>query len=277
MNTTYDTQRIIIVTDLDGTLLDKDTYSYHKARTALFAIQHRRIPVVFCSSKTRAEQVSHRRMLGVRDPFIVEDGGAIFVERGYFKVDFTFHHSTDDFHVIEFGTAYEVIRQAVDAIRSDTGIRLKGYGDMVPAEVAELTGLDRQSAELAMKREYQETIVSVHKPDELETLTNAFAHHGLRLTKGGRFLAVSGQHDKGTAVEVLAALYGREFGAVRVVGIGDSHNDLSMLSAVDVPVLVQKGPDAWEAIGTPNLVRVEGVGPEGWNRFVMDYLTNQAK
>ncbi|MEJ2722900.1 MAG: hypothetical protein P8181_17445 [bacterium] len=57
-----------------------------------------------------------------------------------------------------------------------------------------------------------------------------------------------------------------------MVGIGDSHNDLPMLSAVDVAALVQKRPGVWEAIGAPDLVRVEGVGPAGWNQFVLEYV-----
>lgn len=269
----HGSQRTVIVSDLDGTLLDRETYSYHKAWAALCAAQHRGIPVVFCSSKTRAEQAAYRRIFGIQDPFIVEDGGAIFVEEGYFKKEFTFDRILGSFRVIELGTPYEVIRRAIEAVRAETGIQLRGYKDLSAVEVARFTNLDRESAVLAMRREYQETIVSVHSPGELEVLTDAFAQRGLRLTKGGRFLAVSGAHDKGRAVEILAALYRREYGEVRLVGIGDSHNDLPMLAAVNIPVLVQKKPDVWEEIGTPNLLRVNGVGPEGWSRFVMDYLT----
>ncbi|MEJ2722899.1 MAG: HAD hydrolase family protein [bacterium] len=182
--------RTVIVTDLDGTLLDKQTYSHHEARTALYAVQHRRIPVVFCSSKTRAEQAAHRRMLGIRDPFIVEDGGAILVEEGYFTFDFPYHRTIENLRVIELGVPYDVVREAVDDVRSAAGIAIRGYGDMTADEVAGATGLDPAAAALAMKREYEETLVSVHEPDELERLASAFEERGLRLTKGGRFLAV---------------------------------------------------------------------------------------
>jgi mannosyl-3-phosphoglycerate phosphatase len=273
LETAQNTRYTVIISDLDGTLLDRDTYSYHAARNALYAVQGRGIPVVFCSSKTRAEQMVYRNLLAIRDPFIVEDGGAIFIPMTYFPFPFTFQRSIDDYHVIELGTPYGEIRQAVEEVRSETGVALKGYGDMIPAEVAEVTGLDRDGAYLAMKREYQETIVSLHSPDELDAVAAGFSRRGLRLTKGGRFLAVSGVHDKGAAVDVLAALYRQAHGNVRLVGIGDSYNDLAMLSAVDVPVLVQKAPETWEEIRTPDLIRVDGVGPEGWNRFVIDYVS----
>lgn len=264
----------VIFTDLDGTLLDRETYRHDDARTALDLARRRGVPIVFCSSKTQAEQRVHRDRLRIRDPFIVEDGGAILIEPGTFQTVPASTHAMDNFNVVELGTPYEIIRHAIETVRTDTGILIKGYGDMSPPEVAEVTGLNREAASLAMVRQYQETIVSLHPPNELEVLRDAFARQGLRLTKGGRFLAVSGRHDKGAAVDVLMAMYRREFGEVRAVGIGDSYNDMSMLSAVDVPVLVQKQPNAWEEIGVPNLIRVDGVGPAGWNRFVSDFLAN---
>ena len=48
-------ERPIIFTDLDGTLLDHDTYSWEPAAAMLAELQRRGIPVVLNSSKTLAE------------------------------------------------------------------------------------------------------------------------------------------------------------------------------------------------------------------------------
>lgn len=266
------TYQSVIVTDLDGTLLDRETYSFQNARAALHAAQQKKVPVVLCSSKTRAEQIEIRRSLGLRDPFIVEDGGAIFIEKGYFSYDFTFHREVEDFYVFELGTAYDAILLGIDEVREKTGIDLKGYGDLTPEEVADITGLDTDAAECAMRREYQETIVSKHSKAELNTIETELAKRELRLSRGGRFYAISGRHDKGVAVELLSALYRGEHGDVRLVGLGDSFNDLALFRAVDVPVLVQKSAGKWEDVEIPELVRAEGVGPQGWNQFVTDYV-----
>ena len=76
--------RLLILTDLDGTLLDFETYRAGVARRGLSQLQACGIPVVFCSSKTREEQEWHRHELKVTDPFIAENGAAIFVPCGYF-------------------------------------------------------------------------------------------------------------------------------------------------------------------------------------------------
>ena len=74
----------MVLTDLDGTLLDFQTYRAGVARRGLSQLQARKIPVAFCSSKTREEQEWYRRELKVTDPFIAENGAAVFVPDGYF-------------------------------------------------------------------------------------------------------------------------------------------------------------------------------------------------
>ena len=80
----------IIFTDLDGTLLDQYNYSYKKAIKALNLIRKKDIPLVFCTSKTRAEIEFYRKKLSNKHPFISENGGAIFIPNNYFnfKVDY---------------------------------------------------------------------------------------------------------------------------------------------------------------------------------------------
>ena len=74
----------ILFSDLDGTLLDQADYSFAAAKPALGVIRARGIPLVLCSSKTRVEIEEQRRRLNNDHPFIAENGGGIFIPRGYF-------------------------------------------------------------------------------------------------------------------------------------------------------------------------------------------------
>ena len=47
--------KIIVFTDLDSTLLHPKTYSFDAAMPALKLIKEKDIPLILCSSKTRAE------------------------------------------------------------------------------------------------------------------------------------------------------------------------------------------------------------------------------
>lgn len=76
----------VVFTDLDETLLDRETYSFEAARAALSELARRRIPIVFCTSKTSAESLELQSRMGIDEPFAYENGGGIRLPRGYFGV-----------------------------------------------------------------------------------------------------------------------------------------------------------------------------------------------
>ncbi len=268
------TRRTLIFTDLDGTLLDRDTYSYEAARPALDKLRDKGTPLIFCSAKTRAEQEVYRRELDIRDPFIVEDGGAVFIGQKYFDFPFNYDKTQAEYKVIEFGVPYRVIRQTLVEVAMETGMRIRGFGNMNVDEVAQVTDLDSDAAQRAKSREYAETLVKAFSDDEINTLEKALADRGFKLTHGGRFHGVVGANDKGKAARHLIELYRRQNGAqLYTVGIGDSHNDEAMLAVMDRPMQVQKPDGAWENLEVENIERIDGVGPEGWNRAILEILS----
>jgi len=268
--------KLVIFTDLDGTLLDLNTYSYDKALPSIEYLRKKEIPIVFCSAKTRTEQEVYRQKLGIHDPFIVENGGAIFISRGYFPFAFDYHRAEDSYQIIELGIPYREVRRILEQIRVEVGVSFKGFGDMSVEEVAVLTGLDRESARRAKEREYDETVNLEGTPEEIERVLNAIKQAGLNYDHGGRYYGVMGPNDKGKATTILIDLFRKKLGQVETVGLGDSLNDLPMLSVVDVPILVQKWDYTWENINLPRLYKVRGVGPEGWNKAVKEIIKIEA-
>jgi len=268
--------RLLVFTDLDGTLLDHATYSFEPARPALEALAAAGIPVVLCTSKTRAETERWRSALGNADPFVVENGGAAFVPEGYFGPGARYDRRDGGYGVLEFGRPYADLRRALEAIRAGTGLPLRGFGDMPPEEIAARCGFTPEDAALAAKREYDEPFVGAG-PGALPAVVRAAAAFGLQVVSGGRFHHLVGGSDKGRAVRALRELYGAERGPVRTVALGDSPNDEPMLRAVDVPVLVRR-PDGGLVGGLdlPGLVIAPYAGPEGWREAVLGLLRDQA-
>ena len=262
-------QKIVIFTDLDGTLLHPLTYSYQEALPALELVRKREIPLVLCSSKTRAEIEVYRKRLDNGHPFISENGGGIFVPQGYFPFSvggvLWGEHS-----LTVLGMPYDAIRKEFVRFRESLNSRVKGFGDMTVEEIAALTGLSRDEASLAKEREFDEPFVFEGAPDE--RFLRAVKLAGLRWTRG-RLYHVMGESDKGKAVGMLKKWYESEYGRIVSVGLGDGLNDLPLLREVDHPVLVRKEDGTYEeTINLPNLIRADGVGPAGWNRAVLRLL-----
>ena len=263
--------RQIVFTDLDGTLLDAKIYSYEKSLAAMNRLKKDAIPVIFCSAKTRAEQEIYRRELGLFHPFVVENGGAIFIPRGYFPFPFDYHKTVDDLLAIELAIPRSRVRKLLAKISRQNEFQFRGFGDMSAAEVAEITGLNLESARLARQREYDEPVkLNSSGETALSKFLAKLGEAGLNWSYGGRLYHVMGGGGKGKAVEILSGLYRRIWGEIRTIGLGNSLNDSPMLSQVDIPILVQKKDHSWENINLPSLRKVSGVGPEGWSKAIVE-------
>ena len=68
------------------------------------------------------------------------------------------------------------------------------------------------------------------------------------------------------AAMAVAKLFAKENRNLITVGIGDSANDLLLLSVVYIPILVQRPGGACEKIHLNGVKKIEGVGPVGWTR-----------
>lgn len=268
-------KKLIIFTDLDGTLLDYSNYSFEAALPALELIKERDIPLLICSSKTRKEIEHYRKKLGNLHPFISENGGGIYVPEGYFKVDIQDPISKTGeaagYKIIRLGAEYSDLRKALIELRHE-GFELKGFGDMTVEEVSEFTGLSKEEAEMAKERDFDEPFVFAGETSEISSLLNAIEARGLHHTQG-QFFHVLGDSDKGKAVSILTDLYRKRYGGTVTVAIGDSPNDIPMLQRVDHPVVVRKHDGTYDGrINMPGVLKAEGIGPSGWNKAVMELI-----
>ncbi len=269
----------LVFTDLDGTLLHPVSYSYAAALDSVRKLQETGIPIVFCSAKTMAEQQLYRQELGIKDPFIIENGTAIIVPKDYFRFSFAFSRIIDDYFVIELGAPYEEVRNKLKELRKKQGVKFTCFGDLTIEEVSKVTGLNLMMAALAKQREYTETVIIEGDKKHLQSTLAAIKEAGLNYAFGGKFYEVCLGGDKGKAVKILMELFKLNFGDAYTIGIGDSLNDVEMLAAVDLPILVQTVDKHWNKLNVKNLKRVTGVGPEGWARAASELLggSNQRK
>lgn len=270
-------KKIVIFTDLDGTLLDAESYSFDAARPALALIARLGIPLICTSSKTRAEIEALRRQLDNHHPFISENGGGVFIPPGYFPGPdpHAMAHAAaiGGYEALLLGRPYADIRAQFSELRNARHAAVRGFGDMSAAEVSALTGLNEAEATLAQQRDFEEPFVFDGTPDE--DFLHAIEARKLNWTQG-RIFHILGDHDKGLAVRVLLERFRTAYGPVTSIGLGDGYNDLPLLAAVDHAVLVRH-PDGGYAprIDLPGLVKTELPGPAGWNAAVLQLLAEE--
>jgi len=242
---------IVVFTDLDGTLLDAESYSYEPARDALKEISTLQIPLVMISSKTKSEIESVRRNLGNRHPFVSENGGGIFVPEGYFPFPVPYAGRIGNYLVVESEIPYARLTEFLDRIIREDTLPIRGFHSLSYDEPFLFDGDEAQW-------------------NQLEKLVES---DGLVLTRGGRFNHLSGPTDKGTAAGILIDCYRHQYPDALIVGLGDAVNDLPFLRMVDYPVLIQRPDGTYEpGIDIPELYHAPQPGPAGWNSAVLELI-----
>lgn len=250
-----------VVTDLDGSLLNHHDYHWEEALPTIRALQEAFIPIIFNTSKTYKETITLQQEIDITAPFIVENGSCIYLPKIQFKeLPSQFAVTRDAFWEIKLGnTVAEIdkyLAQVVSA--SDCFVMLSAC---TASQASDLTGLTKDQALNAIKREFSQPIIWEGTQKQLADFKMRLKEQGLYTLQGGRFLHIQGKSNKGSAINKLRKLYPH---TIKMVAIGDSQNDLDMLKEADISVVV-KAPGNKTLLEqyTPDyLTRSEA--PSGW-------------
>ena len=263
----------VVFSDLDGTLLDARSYTFEAALPGLERLRRAKVPLVICTSKSRAEIEFWRKGLNNHHPYILESGGGIVVPEGYFapeaveSIPVCKERIGRDILLV-LGTPYSELRRALCELR-DEGFPVRGVGDMDAREFAELTGLPLEQSRLAKQRAFDEPFTFDGSEARLDELVSSIAVKGLRFSRG-RLYHITGNNDKGQAVRILTQLYRSKLGDLFTIGLGDSPLDFPMFESVERAVLVQNASGRHDACpDLPGLWRVDGIGPAGWTQAIL--------
>ncbi len=249
--------KLIVFTDLDGTLLDHARYDWSAARPALDALRAARIPLILASSKTAAEIAPLHADLGLGDLPVIAENGAARVRPG---------DALDD------RGAYLRLRAALDALPAPLRAPYRGFGDMSDAEVAQITGLPPRAAALARARQYSEPGLWQGEDAARGDFLAALAERGISARQGGRFLTLS---FGGTKAGQMGAIM-RELDRDTAIALGDAPNDIEMLESARYGIIIRNDhgapipPLAGETGG--RILRSTEPGPLGWNTEILALL-----
>jgi len=272
-----DDHRWILFTDLDGTLLDKETYEPGPSLEALRKCRDAGLHVIFCSSKTGAEiQLYHERYAShPGSPFVAENGGGVFFPLDHWSRP-PGGEQKERFWKVTLGVRREeAIRVLVEAA-GGLGMSVRTFSEMTPEEISRRTRLSLEEARLAGQRDFDEPFwIDVNEDREtFAAFGEAIEEGGMRLTRGGRCFHVHGASDKGRAAEYVRQRYVEAVGGVWAAAVGDAANDLPMFRIVERAYLVKRDDDNHD----PDIPRdgnirfMPGIGPFGFSQAVDDLL-----
>ena len=213
-----------IVSDVDGTLMDH-SYDLTPAKETIKTLQKLSIPVILCTSKTASEVKVIRKELNLTDPYIVENGAAIYGE-SLEKID----------GKIILGEKYEFLEEILNFISKEIDYKLIPLNNLTDQEATQLTGLKGNSLNLMRDRHWSMPFLNPPSffEDKINICCNKFK---VEIFKGNRMShLLSINSNKGKAINALKEYSNIQ--NIQIVGLGDSPNDLPLLLNSDIRIVI---------------------------------------
>ena len=257
----------LVFTDLDGTLLDHDTYSFKAAQASLDRLREHNIPVIINSSKTAAEINDIRRQLNNTHPFIIENGSAIIQPSNDLTAEQRQSLSTKQTLIL--GYKRQHILEHLAPLKSLFPDTFRSYHDCSTQDIVDMTGLSHHEASLSAQREYTEPVQWMGNDDDKKAFMEAAKQLGLQCLHGGRFIHLMGPTDKGAATKALSKQYIDAYQKpIKTIALGDSENDIAMFQAADVAVVIRSPHFPPPEFEHPHKIISHYYGPEGWHECI---------
>jgi len=215
---------IWVVSDVDGTLMDH-SYDLSPAKETIKKLKKLSIPVILCTSKTASEVRVIRNELNLTDPYIVENGAAIYGE-SLEKVN----------GEIILGIRYELLEEILKFISKEIDYKLIPLNNLSDQDATHLTGLKGNSLKLMRDRHW--SMPFLNPPSFLEEKINICCKKfKVDIFKGNRMShLLSTKSNKGKAINAL-----KEYSNIQnieIIGLGDSPNDLPLLLNSDIKIVI---------------------------------------
>lgn len=265
----------LVVTDLDASLLD-ESYCWSAALPAVQRLRNLGIPLILNSSKTLSEMTELATALGTMTPVVSENGGLISVHKDSGLMDPNHVLVRSGNYLTEVnGLSRDFIIGVAHALREEQGYQFQGFSDWSLEQVSDRTGLSHSMARCSLSRHATEPIVWEDSSERYNAFTDSLAKAGIRVLRGGRFLHLMGEVDKADGLVCARALYEKQQPKVdwKTIAVGDSANDLAMLEAADIALVIPHADGPHILPKAPRVVHASRPATKGWNDTILTLLT----
>ena len=249
-------QKILIFTDLDGSLLHRDTFKFDEIKEYLRQLISKGIFIIPNTSKTEKEILEFNNELGSSLPYISENGSAI---NGLDLLN-----SNLPKELILSKEKNNIIKIFEKSVPINLQNKCKWLTDMDKKKQSIIFGLEDEKLKMALDRKFSIPFLFEGNKGEKNELFKIVKNKGLALQEGGRVINLTDKVNKAKALQVFVRFFKKNNKNVKTIAVGDNYNDLDMLKISDFPCLVFNDQFTLDEIPIKNLIITNKPSPEGW-------------
>ena len=250
-------KQIVIFTDLDGTLLDKNTFKFDKIEKYFRELILKNIIIIPNSSKTEAELFDFNKQYNLNLSFIAENGSSIH--------GLNLIHKNLPEKILLSKPTDEIFKIYKQNITPHLKRKITFILNLKSNDQQKIFGLSLEKMNLAIKRDHSIPIqfngTEIEKNEFIKIMNNS----GLTIQTGGRIMNICDNTNKSKAMVKTIQLIKDEMNdEIITIGVGDNHNDIEMLKKSDYACLVKNDNFDSSLVNIENLIKSSEPSPLGW-------------
>tara|TARA_Y100000996_G_scaffold263978_1_gene207714 strand:+ start:117 stop:923 length:807 start_codon:yes stop_codon:yes gene_type:complete len=251
---------VVIFTDLDGTLLNRDTFKFDEIKDYIKSLVNKGIIIIPNTSKTNAELNNFAKELDLNLPFISENGSAIH------GLNIINKNLPDE--IILAREKELILKIFQKEIPENLRNKCKFITKMEKKMQSKILGLKHNKLRHALTRKYSIPMLFKGNYEQKKNFFYIIKNIGLSLHEGGRVINLCDKVSKVKAMNKVIKILKKTENIVKTIGVGDNYNDLEMLKNSDFPCLVFNDKFLMDTININNCIVSKNLAPKGWQEVV---------
>ena len=248
--------KVVIFTDLDGSLLHRDTFKFDTIKDYISSLVDQGIIIIPNSSKTEKEIEKFNEELGVKLPYISENGSSI---QGLNLINVNFPNK-----IILSREKEELLEVFMDKVPEQLRDKCVQISKINKKDQEKIFGQKEGDLKNALNRKYTLPFLFKGGKNEKNKLLKVLNSNSLTLQEGGRVLNLCDNINKVKSMNKVIKILKKTEDKIKSIAVGDNYNDLDMLKNCDIPCLVFNDKFKMDQINIDNLIFSNKPSPEGW-------------
>ena len=247
---------IAIFTDLDGSLLHRDTFKFDPIKDYIKNLVNNGIIIIPNSSKTEREIENFKQEIDLELPYIAENGSSI---HGLNLINPNFPNK-----IILSREKEDLLKIFNNKVPEKLKDKCFLISNMKKKEQEKIFGQKDNKLKDALNRKYTLPFLFNGDKSEKNKLLKILNSNSLTLQEGGRVSNLCDNVSKVKSMNNVIKILKKTENVIKTIAVGDNYNDLGMLKNSDIPCLVFNDQFKLDQIFINNLIVSSKPSPEGW-------------